>query len=159
PYEACFSLVENAVANGLELVGDQRVVGIDRIDGGIRVTTPTRSFTSRFVVNAAGLGADHIAELAGARTFTLTARKGEEYLLDKRVRGLVSRIVFPCPTPTSKGILVIPTFDGTLMVGPTATAVRDRDDVATTAAGADAIFAAVTRLVPGISEKDCIAEF
>lgn len=159
PYEACFSLIENAVANGLEVVCGEPVVGIDEVDGGILVTTSTRSFTSRFVVNAAGVGADHVAELAGVRTFTLTGRKGEEYLLDKRLRGLVSHIVFPCPTPTSKGILVIPTFDGTLMVGPTADAVDDRDDLTTTAAGADAVFAAVTRLVPGISEKDCIAEF
>ncbi len=159
PYEACFSLVENAVRNGLEVACDEPVVGIERIDGGIAVTTPKRSFTSRFVVNAAGLGADRVAELAGVRTFTLRARKGEEYLLDKRVGGLVSRIVFPCPTPTSKGILVIPTFDGTLMVGPTATEVDDRDDLSTTDEGAAAIFAAVGRLVPGISAKDCIAEF
>lgn len=159
PYEACFSLVENAIANGLEVACDERVVGIDGIDGGISVTTTRRSFTSRFVLNAAGLGADRIAELAGVRTFTLSARKGEEYLLDKRLRGLVSHIVFPCPTPTSKGILVIPTFDGTLMVGPTATAVDDRDDLTTTADGGDRVFSAVTRLVPGISAKDCIAEF
>ena len=159
PYEACFSLVENAVANGLEVACGEPVVGVHGDAGGIRITTPKRSFTSRFVVNAAGLAADRIAELAGVRTFTLTARKGEEYLLDKRLRGLVSHIVFPCPTPTSKGILVIPTFDGTLMVGPTATEVDDRNDRTTTAAGAEAVFAAVARLVPGISEKDCIAEF
>lgn len=159
PYEACFALVENAVANGLEVLCDEPVVGIDGIDGGLAVTTPRRSFTSRFVVNAAGLGADRVAELAGVRTFALRARKGEEYLLDKRLRGLVSRIVFPCPTPTSKGILVIPTFDGTLMVGPTATEVADRDDLTTTAAGAEAVFTSVRRLVPGISAKDCIAEF
>lgn len=159
PYEACFALIENAVVNGLQVACDEPVVGLDEITDGIVVTTPKRSFTSRFVVNAAGLAADRVAELAGVRTFTLTARKGEEYLLDKRLRGLVSHIVFPCPTPTSKGILVIPTFDGTLMVGPTATEVDDRDDLTTTAAGADAVFAAVTRLVPGISAKDCIAEF
>ena len=40
--------------------------------------------------------------------------------LDKRVAGLVKRIIFPCPTAASKGILVIPTYDGTIMVGPTA---------------------------------------
>jgi glycerol-3-phosphate dehydrogenase len=159
PYEACFALVENAVANGLEVACDEPVVGVAGVDGGIVVTTSKRSFTSRFVVNAAGLAADRVADLAGVRTFALTARKGEEYLLDKRLQGLVSHIVFPCPTPTSKGILVIPTFDGTLMVGPTATEVDDRDDLTTTARGADAVFAAVTRLVPGVSAKDCIAEF
>lgn len=159
PYEACFSLIENAVTNGLEVACDEPVVGIAAAGRGIVVTTTKRSFTSRFVINAAGLGADRVAELAGVGTFTLSPRKGEEYLLDKRLRGLVSRIVFPCPTPTSKGTLVIPTFDGTIMVGPTATDSDDRDDVSTTAWGAEAVFAAVNRLVPGISAKDCIAEF
>ena len=62
----------------------------------------------------------------------ISARKGEEYLLDKRLAGIVRRTIFPCPTPTSKGILVIPTYDGTLMVGPTAHDVEDRDDLTTT---------------------------
>jgi glycerol-3-phosphate dehydrogenase len=100
-----------------------------------------------------------VAALAGVRTFTLHPRKGEEYLLDKRLRGLVKHVLFPCPTPVSKGILVIPTFDGTLMVGPTAQDTADKTELATTFAGSEEIFAAVNRLVPGISARDCIAEF
>ena len=57
------------------------------------------------------------------------ARKGEEYLLDRRLAGIVKRIIFPCPTPVSKGILVIPTYDGTIMVGPTAESIEDREDL------------------------------
>ena len=45
--------------------------------------------------------------------------------LDKRLRGLVTRVIYPCPSPTSKGTLVIPTYDGTIMVGPTATSAAD----------------------------------
>ena len=63
------------------------------------------------MLNAAGLFADRIAEMAGVATFEVRPRKGEEYLLDKRLKGLVRHIIFPCPTPVSKGILVIPTFD------------------------------------------------
>jgi glycerol-3-phosphate dehydrogenase len=111
------------------------------------------------VVNVAGLHADRIAKLAGVDSFQIIPRKGEEYLLDKRLDGLVKRVIFPCPTPVSKGILVIPTYDGTVMVGPTAEAIEDREDVSTTMAGGDKIFASVTRVVPGISERDCIAEF
>ena len=110
------------------------------------------------MVNAAGLFADAIADMVDAGGFTIRARKGEEYLLDKRLIGYVKRIVFPCPTPTSKGILVIPTYDGTLMVGPTAD-WSDKDDLTTTAEGSAEAFAGARRLAPGISEKDCIAEF
>jgi glycerol-3-phosphate dehydrogenase len=56
-------------------------------------------------------------------------------------------------------VLVIPTFDGTIMVGPTAQPVEDLEDLTTTANGATAAFDMARRLVPGISERDCIAEF
>ena len=159
PYEACFALAESAAINGVIRVLGSPVTAIVRSDEGFEVTTLDRTLRTRFVVNAAGLGADRIEAMVGLQTFTLSARKGEEYLLDKRLRGLVQRIVFPCPTPTSKGILVIPTFDGTLMVGPTALETDDRDDLTTTTDGAEEVFAAVQRLVPSISAGDCIAEF
>jgi glycerol-3-phosphate dehydrogenase len=159
PYEATLGLAENAVRNGLMLVTNCTVHALTQHDKRWTIHTTRGTFSSRFVINAAGLHADTIAELAGVRTFTIHPRKGEEYLLDKRLRGLVKRVIFPCPTPVSKGILVIPTYDGTLMVGPTAEETPDKADLTTTMSGGDAVFAAVQRLVPGISARDCIAEF
>ncbi|MFN7950843.1 MAG: NAD(P)/FAD-dependent oxidoreductase [bacterium] len=159
PYEACFALVENASHNGVVIHTDSPVTAIDGADGDWRVHTPRATLRARFVINAAGLFADRVAEMAGVRDFTIRARKGEEYLLDRRLVGIVAHIVFPCPTPVSKGILVIPTYDGTVMVGPTALDTEDREDLTTTAEGAEQVFRSVRRLVPGISERDCIAEF
>ena len=172
PYEAVLLIADNAARNGVEIATDQPVIGIDppatdhRVgdrdadgDGPIVLRTPTRTLTTRFVVNAAGLYADEVARMAGVGTFTITGRKGEEYLLDKRLAGLVTSIIFPCPTETSKGTLVTPTFDGTIMVGPTAEATDDKDDTTTTPEGAAQVFAEARRLVPGISERDVIAEF
>jgi glycerol-3-phosphate dehydrogenase len=159
PYEACFALAENAVANGLLLATDSPVTALATDGATWTVTTPQHTFHTRFVVNAAGLYADAVAGLAGVRTFTIQPRKGEEYLLDKRLQGLVHRVIFPCPTPVSKGILVIPTYDGTLMVGPTAHPTADPEDFRTTAEGAVEVFAAVRRIAPGISDKDVIAQF
>ena len=159
PYEACFGLIENACLNGLNLSLDSPVTALERDDDFWTVHTPTVSFRTRFVLNAAGLYADRIAEMAGVGSFEITPRKGEEYLLDKRLVGLVKRVIFPCPTPVSKGILVIPTYDGTIMVGPTADSTEDREELTTTMTGGEKIFGSVTRVVPGITERDCIAEF
>ena len=130
-----------------------------REDGGWRVIGAAGEVAARFVVNAAGVFADRVAAMAGVGTFAIHPRKGEEYILDKRLRGMVKRIIFPVPTASSKGILVIPTFDGTLMVGPTAHETEDRFDTTTTLVGSDEVFESVRRVVPGISERDCIAEF
>ena len=158
PYEACFSLAENAVQNGVQLALDQAVLGIDVRDDGFEVRTERGTYEGRYLVNAAGLFADEIARMVGIDDLEIRARTGEEYLLDKRLRGYVTRLIFPSPTPTSKGVLVIPTYDGTLMVGPTAH-WSEKDDLATSAEGASEVFEKVRRLAPGISERDCIAEF
>ncbi len=159
PYEACFALIESARINGVELLVENPVVGIGQHGDGLTVKTTHQLIRTRFVINAAGIYSDHVAALAGQGDFVITPRKGEEYLLDKRLKGLVKRIIFPCPTPTSKGILVIPTFDGTLMVGPTAHEMENKEAVTTTLAGSDEVFGKVRDVVPGISERDCIAQF
>jgi glycerol-3-phosphate dehydrogenase len=159
PYEACFALAKCARLNGLDMRLESPVLSITPVEEGWQLHTPREQITTRFIINAAGLYADQIAVMAGAQTFTIQPRKGEEYILDKRLAGLVDHIIFPCPTPVSKGILVIPTYDGTIMVGPTAYDVADREDLTTSAVGAEEVFLQVRRLVPGISERDCIAEF
>jgi glycerol-3-phosphate dehydrogenase len=158
PYEACFALIDNAVDNGLQLIVGRSVTAITPESSHLSVRIGDERIDTRFVINAAGLYADRICGMVGI-DLPISARKGEEYLLDKRLAGIVRRTIFPCPTPTSKGILVIPTYDGTIMVGPTASPVDDKTDLTTTRAGADEVFAMAQRLVPGISERDCIAEF
>ena len=47
-------------------------------------------------------------------------------MLDRRLQGIVTHLIFPTPSATSKGVLIIPTVDGPIMVGPTAEDVNDR---------------------------------
>lgn len=160
PYEATLLLADHAVHHGVEIARNSPVIAVDETSDGQHVLhTPTRSIVARFVVNAAGLYADEIARMAGVGDFTILPRRGEEYLLDRRLAGIVNRLIFPCPTPTTKGVIVNPTVDGTIMVGPTAEIVHDKGDLRTTPAGAEAVFTAAQRIVPGLSRHDVIAEF
>ena len=159
PYEAVFGLVEAAAANGVQVRMNCPVTGLDYDGDTWTLNTPTGTLSSRFVINAAGLGAAAIAHMAGIDGVEIRGRKGEEYLLDKRLRHLVRRVIYPCPTPVSKGTLVIPTYDGTIMLGPTADEVEDLDDVTTTTTGESKVFAGARRLVPSLSERDIIAQF
>ena len=160
PYQLTFALVENAVANGVAFMAGSPVTSIHLRDGRIAaVETPDTIIEAAWVVNAAGLFADRIAAMAGDESFEIRPRKGEEYLLDRRVGGLVRSTIFPVPTAVSKGILVIPTVDGNIMVGPTAEDTHDRLDFATTRAGFEAVFAAARRMVPSVSPRDIIASF
>ena len=160
PYEATLLLAESAQRNGVALLTEHWVTDLSQDDEGLwTITTSAGEVGARFVINAAGVFSDTIAKMAGANGFEILPRKGEEFLLDKRLSGMVERIIFPCPTPTTKGILVIPTVSGTIMVGPTAEDVDDREDTSTSPEGRAHVFESVRRLVPGISEKDMIASF
>jgi glycerol-3-phosphate dehydrogenase len=160
PYEYCFALVENAVKNGVELLLSFKVSSIKKNNDNFEIASANcKSVKSRFVVNAAGLYADDIAAMTGEKTFKIIPRKGEEYLLDKRVGKLVSRVIFPAPKPNSKGILVIPTVDGPVMIGPTAVEIEDKEDFSTSKDGLEKVFSFASNMVPSIRMSDIITSF
>jgi glycerol-3-phosphate dehydrogenase len=164
PYRFVFSLIENAQANGVELRTGFRVVEArpaGRSGGApwILVSESGERLRARTVINAAGLYADEVSALFGAEAFRIVPRKGEEFLLDRNARGLPGKVVFPVPDAHSKGILVIPTVEGTCMVGPTAKEQEDKEDLTTSAENFEAIFAAARRMVPTLSERDIITSF
>lgn len=159
PYEFAFSLIENAVANGVELKVESPVEAIDVAQNHLTLHLPRETVKSRFVLNCAGVFADQVARMAGLDDFIIHPRKGEEYMLDKRLKGIVRHLIFPVPQPHTKGILIIPTYDGTIMVGPTAQDTKDRFDLSTTYEGSDQVFGFIRNICSSIIERDTITEF
>lgn len=160
PYRFVFALVENAVANGVTLVKEFEVAAGARSDDGFRITSADgRVIRARYVVNAAGLSTDRVAEAFGAEVHEIHPRRGQYHLLDRTTSACPQRVIFPVPTPVSKGILVIPTVEGTVLLGPTADPVDDREDVRTTAEKMHEIIVSARRIVPSISSGDIITSF
>ncbi|MDI6870806.1 MAG: NAD(P)/FAD-dependent oxidoreductase [Bacillota bacterium] len=156
PYELALALVENAVTNGVELRLESPVEGLRPAGKRLEVATPGESYFARLVVNAAGLGAEGVARMVGDETVALRPRRGEEYLLDKVYGSLVTRTIFPTAAGYSKGILVIPTAEGNLMLGPTDVPDSGFEDLFTTAEGYAAIAAATRRLVPSLPGPEAV---
>ncbi len=135
PYELCMAAVGNAMDNGADLRLNFPVTAIERIEGGYRVFSGENFVDARYVINCAGIYSDVIAKMAGDDSFTVRARRGEYMLLDKECGGRVSHTIFRCPSKMGKGILVSPTVDGNLILGPTAEDIDDKEDTKTTARG------------------------
>jgi glycerol-3-phosphate dehydrogenase len=159
PFDLVFALVENAVANGVTLSLSTEVLGIEPGREDFLVKTNRGPVRARYLVNAAGVLSGQIARLIGDESFKIFPVKGEEYLLDRKLEGLVRRAVFPLPSRISKGILVIPTVDGNIMVGPTAHQVESYAESSTSAAGWEEIFQEVSALVPSLRRTDVITSF
>jgi glycerol-3-phosphate dehydrogenase len=161
PYRLVYALSENAVNNGTEIFTEQKVEKIITLfnDKIFELFTPSASFRSRFVINAAGLFADEISRLVGIDDFVIRPRKGEEFLLDKKRENITNHLIFPLPTPTSKGILIIKTADGNPMIGPTAEEIEDKEDLTTSDIGLNKVLENAKKLLPGLNENDIIAYF
>lgn len=160
PFETCIKMVENAVLNGAKVETDAEVTKVEKIDGGYRVTTKDgRVFESKVVINAAGVYADKINNMVSNDKFTITPRRGEYYLLDKVQGYLTNSVIFQCPNELGKGILVAKTFDGNIIVGPTAADQEDREDVSNTLEGMDKIKREAVKSIKDINFRDNIRNF
>jgi len=122
---------------GAQIVYKCRVVGIDRVVNGYRVSVEDGSgifsFTTTVVINCAGLGSDKIAEIAGIDIdlsgYRLHYCKGEYFSVSSRKSRLVSRLVYPLPPKNLTGVGVHVGFDldGRMRLGPSTQYVTDID--------------------------------
>lgn len=160
PYELTIAAVGNAMDNGVELYRNFRVTEISRQDSGFVLTSSRgEQVQAQWIVNCAGVHAGEIARLAGDPLPEILPRAGEYVLLDKSQGTLVSRTIFQVPTQKGKGILVTPTVDGNLLVGPTAQSVPNGDCTGTTRQGLDTVKTLGRKSVPGVDYRQVIAAF
>lgn len=160
PYELTFRLAQDAAANGVEFAFNCGVRSVARNGSGWRVETADgRSLAARAVVNAAGLYADVFNNQVSAEKLSIRPRRGEYLMMDKAYAGTFRATVFQVPTALGKGVLVSPTVDGTLIVGPTADEVDGRDDTRTTAAGLAKIRQSAVRVWNDLPLSGVIATF
>lgn len=121
PYEMTLAFGENAVENGVEFILGQGVIDIKKeneiyeisLEGG-------NTLKSKMVINAAGLGGGFLNNLVSEVKYEINPVKGEYCLFDKVAGTLCEKTLFQVPSELSKGVLVTPTVDGNLLVGPNA---------------------------------------
>lgn len=161
PYELTIAAVGNAMDNGVRFIPDfqvRRIVPVSRDsldrktresyyeiysasdsgespDGDSAGEENGDRICARYVVNAAGIHADEIAGLAGDTSMRIRPRRGEYMLLDRECGGLVSHTIFRTPSAKGKGILITPTVDGNVLLGPTSADMEDKEDSSVTAEG------------------------
>lgn len=159
PYELTIAAVGNAMDNGAELKRNCEVIAITQVESDYEIASADESIKAKFVVNAAGLYTDKIANMIGDNSFKITPRKGEYILLDKECGDIASHTIFRTPSPMGKGILVSPTVDGNLLTGPTSVNITDKEDKSTTPDGFTQIIKEANENVSGIPYNKTITSF
>lgn len=186
PHLMTIALAENAIQNGARVCLDTVVLDMTVEDGLVKAVKTNRgTIHPKAVVNAAGVYADVIAQMADDRTFTIHPRVGTNIVMDKKVGRLVRTSMGKTPftlTPSqledipdnplsfikatiasakshTKGIALIHTVDGNMLVGPHAEETPDREDTSTDRTAVERIFKNQQEVQPDLSEADIIAYF
>ncbi|MFA9396975.1 MAG: NAD(P)/FAD-dependent oxidoreductase [Clostridiaceae bacterium] len=159
PYEMTIALAENAYDNGVIYNFETRVLDIRKDDEGFIITTNKEEIKTKLIINAAGVFADNINNMVSEIKFNIIPRKGEYCLFDKEAGALTTKTLFQIPTKMGKGVLITPTVDGNLLIGPNAIDIQDKDDLNTTKEGLDDVLDKAKITLNNIPSRQIITSF
>lgn len=173
PYKFTVAFAENAAQNGVKVCLNTIVTGMQTEDNKIiAVQTNRGTIYPRLVINASGVFADIIADMAGDRTFTIHPRKGTNLILDKKCRQYASTSMNKSPLikfedekhlsnakKKTKGGGIVHTVDDNVLVGPTAEETPYREDNSTDKEKIDFIMSKMKKLCEKLNYSDIITYF
>ena len=120
PWSAPLAYLTQAVRAGAEYRFNAEVTSGTFDGNNWYISTPTEVFTSTLVINCTGTNGDRIEQICRNPDFEIRPRKGQFLVFDKSASNLISSIILPVPTPTTKGVVLTKTIFGNLLLGPTA---------------------------------------
>lgn len=132
PFTVTFALAENALQNGAEFRTDTCVTDIRKTEEGFLVTAGGETLETRMVVNCAGGHSDVINNMVSSKHFRIIPRFGAHVVLDRKYAAKLNTTLMETPHDLpggghTKGMAIIPTLGGTMLLGCDATEVDDPD--------------------------------
>ena len=128
PWRVPITLANIAVSQNATVLTSCHVTGGKRQENDWQLSTSKGPITASVVVNCAGLFGDELETIHRQCPFTIKPRKGQYAVFSKSAGSLLNSIIFPVPTPKTKGVLLFPTVYGNVVVGPTAEDQLDRNN-------------------------------
>lgn len=164
PWEVAIALMEEAMINGVELFLEEKVEAIEKVTEADEtyfiVTTNKGQYQTKHIINAAGVYADNVyGMVCENKEFTITARKGEYFVLDKAKEPLVNSVIYPVPSSVGKGVLVVPTTHGNTLLGPNSVFVEDKEDNSNTKEALDYVKREIGKTVKNVPMAQVIRIF
>lgn len=159
-------LESNAMNNGVQFAYGSEVVQIEKLDQGYQIQLREAdgqlfSFTSRQVINAAGLESYRIASMVGVTDESLKINfcKGEYFRIQPPKHKLVNRLVYPVPSKDALGIHVTIDMGGGVKLGPDVTYLDSNDyDYKVNPEKRKVFFESTRRFLPFLEEEDLVPE-
>jgi len=151
--------------NGGTIAYGNEVTGIEKISGGykvsVRSTNETYSFTTRYLINSAGLESGRISQMTGIEDPELQIMfcKGEYFAIKPPKNRLVKRLVYPVPHHNLEGIGIHVTIDmgGGVKLGPDVTYIENGTyDYKVDHTKREAFWKSARKFLPFLEEEDIV---
>lgn len=161
PYQLTIALAENAALNGVSFYLNNEVKSIKKKGIICKIYTDKQEYSTKYIINCAGLFSDKIARMIGMKGMRLYPCRGEYFILDKKLNKSLNMPVYPVPRPEEGGLGVhlTTTIDGNILVGPSAEYIKCRNDYSTTETVMNKLFNEAKELLPIIEKKDFIRQY
>jgi len=158
----------NALNNGCQVVYGSEVTGIIKIKGGYKITLldadkQNYSFTTKIIINSAGLTSDKISEMVGITDENLKILfcKGEYFRINPPKNRLIKRLIYPVPHHNMEGIGIHVTIDmgGRVKLGPDVKYLESNIyDYKLTASKQEAFYISAKKFLPFLEFEDLAPE-
>lgn len=158
----------NTINNGGQVVYGSEVTGIKRLKNGYGITLldadkKNYSFTTRIVINSAGLTSDKVSEMAGMSDENLKILfcKGEYFRVNPSKNRLIKRLIYPVPHHNLEGIGIHVTIDmgGGVKLGPDVKYLESNVyDYKLTASKQEAFYKSAKKFLPFLEYDDIAPE-
>jgi L-2-hydroxyglutarate oxidase len=122
-HRVALAMADDLRAQGVTILTEREVRGLDERADEVIVATPDGDLQAGLVVACAGLQADRVAALSGARDGPgIVPFRGDYYTLTPDARGLVRGLIYPVPDPRFPflGVHFTKRIDGQVWAGPNA---------------------------------------
>jgi len=159
PWELGLAAAENAVRNGTDIRLNSKVDNIEKTEDGYRVFAGTEEYSSRGIINCAGLFADEILEKVQKPSVRIFPDSGDYYVLDSKAEGIISHVIFHEPEEKGKGLTLVPTVDGNILVGPSKNFSEEKEDYKTTTGGLERLRELAHEVMPFLPMEHVIRSF
>lgn len=158
PWEVCYALMDEFILNGGELFLQEEVLSIHK-DTRYHIMSNKGIRDADIIINAAGMGAQHIMEMVeDTALFTITPKRGQYFVLSKKEAGFVKEVMYPVPTTVGKGVLTVPTTHGNILLGPNSEWIKD-EDTSTTAKGLANVRERLTKTIKDVPYQEVIHSY
>jgi glycerol-3-phosphate dehydrogenase len=152
-----------AADRGANIVTHARVERLEPLREGIRVVSSAGEIEAKCLVNSAGLFADEIAGMLGSQMaqHRIYPVRGEYCEVVRAKQDLIRGLVYPLPHADglSLGMHLTKTISGTMLIGPTARYIQDKNDYERDREPVEDFAVGAKALLPEIEASDLVLAY